>query len=104
MMNDLTRYGENTFERIKHLTAEGVEFWYARELQAVLEYTEWRNFELVILKSKEACSTSGNSVADHFVDVNKTIPMPKINYRHYLHYWQPSGVCAGLYSLRLVFV
>ena len=77
MMNDLTRYGENTFERIKHLTAEGVEFWYARELQAVLEYTEWRNFELVILKSKEACSTSGNSVADHFVNVNKTIPMPK---------------------------
>jgi DNA-damage-inducible protein D len=77
MMNDLTRYGENTFERIKHLTAEGVEFWYARELQAVLEYTEWRNFELVILKSKEACNTSGNHVADHFVDVNKTIPMPK---------------------------
>ncbi|NLG57632.1 MAG: DNA damage-inducible protein D [Clostridiales bacterium] len=76
-MTDLARYSENTFERIKHFTEEGIEFWYARELQRVLEYTEWRNFESVIDKAKEACVNSSNQVADHFVDANKTIPMPK---------------------------
>jgi DNA-damage-inducible protein D len=77
MANDLTKYSENTFERIKHMTDEGIEFWLARELQQVLEYAEWRNFEGVISKAKEACKGSGNKVSDHFVDVNKTILMPK---------------------------
>lgn len=76
-MQGLRHYSESTFERIKHLTDEGIEFWYARELQPVLEYTEWRNFEGVIARAKEACKGSGNVVSDHFVDVNKTITMPK---------------------------
>lgn len=75
METDLSRYNENTFEGIKHLTEEGIEFWYARELQTVLEYTEWRNFETVINKAKEACNTSGNNMSDHFVDVNKMVPI-----------------------------
>ena len=57
--------------------AEGIEFWYARELQPVLEYTQWRNFESVVEKAKNACLNSGNSVPDHFADVSKTIEMPK---------------------------
>ena len=44
MSNDLTKYSEQVFEDIKHINEYGQEFWYARELQAVLEYTEWRNF------------------------------------------------------------
>ena len=75
METDLSRYNENTFEGIKHLTEEGIEFWYARDLQTVLEYTEWRNFETVINKAKEACNTSGNNMSDHFVDVNKMVPI-----------------------------
>jgi DNA-damage-inducible protein D len=75
METDLSGYNENTFEGIKHLTEEGIEFWYARELQTVLEYTEWRNFETVINKAKEACNTSGNNMSDHFVDVNKMVPI-----------------------------
>ena len=75
METDLSRYNENTFEGIKHVTEEGIEFWYARELQTVLEYTEWRNFETVINKAKEACNTSGNNMSDHFVDVNKMVPI-----------------------------
>ncbi len=55
----------------------GVEYWFARDLQTLLEYTEWRNFITVILKAKTACEVSGQVVADHFVDVNKTITMPK---------------------------
>ena len=50
-----------------------IEFWYARELQDVLEYTEWRNFKKVIDKAKIACDNSGNSVEDHFVDINKMV-------------------------------
>lgn len=53
------------------------EFWYARELQQALEYTEWRNFVNVIKKAMEACNGSDIPVSDHFVDVNKTIDMPK---------------------------
>lgn len=56
---------------------EGIEFWFARDLQKLLGYTEWRNFNVVIEKAKISCETSNQSIFDHFVDVNKTIPMPK---------------------------
>jgi DNA-damage-inducible protein D len=55
----------------------GEEFWYARELQKVLDYSEWRNFNLVIKKAIIACENSGNKGSDHFVDVNKTTAMAK---------------------------
>ncbi len=55
----------------------GIEFWFARDLQKLLEYDDWRNFLNVIEKAKIACKKSGHDVEDHFVDVNKTIPMPK---------------------------
>lgn len=64
---------ESIFENIKRLLEDGTEFWYARELQGVLEYTEWRNFIKVIDKAKIACDNSGNHVEDHFVDVNKMV-------------------------------
>jgi len=57
--------------------AEGIEFWFARDLQQLLEYGDWRNFSNVIEKAKIACKNSEHNVNDHFVDVNKTIPMPK---------------------------
>lgn len=65
------------FEDIKHTTDMGMEFWYARELYPVLEYSEWRNFNKVINKAMLACKNSGFSIDEHFVEVNKTIPMPK---------------------------
>lgn len=40
-------------------------------------YTEWRNFSKVIDKAITACENSENEVSDHFVEVNKTIEMPK---------------------------
>ncbi len=64
---------ENTFESIKHINEYGQEYWLARELQPVLEYTEWRNFSRIIDKAKDACTGSGNRVKDHFVDANKMI-------------------------------
>lgn len=68
-----SNYTESLFESIRHVNEYGQEFWYARELQIALEYTEWRNFTKVIDKAKAACNGSENSVSDHFVDVNKIV-------------------------------
>jgi DNA-damage-inducible protein D len=56
---------------------EGVECWSARELQVLLGYSKWENFEKVIQKAKEACQHAGEEVLYHFPDVRKTILMPK---------------------------
>ena len=70
---EMVEYSEQTFECIKHYTEDGQEFWYARDLQRVLEYTEWRNFTGVIEKAKIACQNSGIDPDDDFVDVNKIV-------------------------------
>lgn len=72
-MADIQKYSEQTFESIKHYTEDGEEFWFARELQKVLEYTEWRNFSTVIDKAKMACANSGLDPEGDFVDVNKIV-------------------------------
>ena len=56
---------------------QGVEYWLARDLQKLLDYEEWRNFLNVIEKAKTTCKNSGQNINYHFVDINKTIPMPK---------------------------
>lgn len=66
-------YTESLFESIKHVNEYGNEFWYARELQSALEYTEWRNFSKVISRAMLACENSGNTISDHFVEVNKMV-------------------------------
>ena len=61
------------FEDIKHIDENGLEFWYARELQIVLDYKQWRRFENVINKSKIACNNSNVSIDDHFANVGKMV-------------------------------
>ncbi len=56
---------------------EGVECWSARELQGLLGYSKWENFEKVIQKAKGACKNVGEEIAYHFPDIRKTIAMPK---------------------------
>ncbi|MDD5131689.1 MAG: DNA damage-inducible protein D [bacterium] len=63
-----------TFEESAY-TQNGVEYWMARDIQNLLDYDEWRNFLKVIDKAKIACSKSGQSIADHFVDVNKMVKL-----------------------------
>lgn len=72
-MSEIVKYNGQTFESIRHINEYGEEFWYARELQVVLEYSEWRNFLKAVEKAKTACENSDNIVSDHFVDVNKMV-------------------------------
>ena len=62
-----------SFEEIKHVDENGGEFWYARELMEVLDYSLWQNFEKIINKAKVACTTSNVNAFDHFIDVNKMV-------------------------------
>lgn len=66
-------YTESLFESIKHINEYGEEFWFARELQKALDYTEWRNFFKVVEKAMISCENSGNSTSAHFVEVNKIV-------------------------------
>lgn len=76
LLNDIDKTNKS-FEDIKHIDENGVEFWYARELMPILQYSNWQNFEKIINKAKMSCQNSDISVFEHFTDVNKTIKMPK---------------------------
>lgn len=75
MGTELTTYSEQTFEGIKHINEAGQEFWLARELQPVLDYTQWRNFNEAVERAKLACKNSGFEPADHFADVSKMVEL-----------------------------
>lgn len=66
-----------SFESFALHTSEGIEFWFARDLQQLLGYSKWDNFQNVIYKAKTACELSGEDVDNHFADIGKTIEMPK---------------------------
>ena len=70
-------YTNSIFENIKHIDENGNEFWEARELMPLLEYSKWENFHKVIKRAIIACETSNNNVNDHFPEFRKTIAMPK---------------------------
>ena len=72
-MNEIKEYTKKVFEDIKHIDNNGNEYWYARELQNILEYTQWRRFENVINKAKIACKNSNIKVDDHFANVGKMV-------------------------------
>ena len=76
LLNDIDK-NNKSFEDIKHIDENGVEFWYARELMPILQYSNWQNFEKIIDKAKISCENSAISVFEHFIDINKTIKMPK---------------------------
>ena len=71
------KYTNNTFENIKHIDDYGNEFWFARELQKVLEYKDWRNFQKVIDKAVISANNSVSSKEDWVVEVNKPIKTGK---------------------------
>jgi len=73
MKNNIEKYEEVVFEKIKHIDEFGNEYWEARELQKVLEYSKWDKFLNVIDKAKTACENSKNIINDHFLQVGKIV-------------------------------
>jgi DNA-damage-inducible protein D len=63
----------SSFESASQTTQEGIEFWFARDLQHLLGYSKWDNFKNVILKAKTACEVSGHDILDHFPDIGKMV-------------------------------
>ena len=72
LLNDIEK-NNKSFEDIKHVDENGIEFWYARELMPILQYSNWQNFEKIINKAKVSCGNSDISILDHFTDVNKMV-------------------------------
>jgi len=68
MKNELSKKHLTLFESIKEIDKDGNEFWGARKLSKVLEYSEYRHFTPVIDRAKEACENSGHIISDHFED------------------------------------
>jgi DNA-damage-inducible protein D len=66
-----------TFEGHAQRTENGVEYWLARDLQHLLGYGKWDNFQGVISKAKTACELSGHAIANHFADVGKMVELGK---------------------------
>jgi len=62
-----------SFEAIKQIDDIGIEFWFARDLQEVLNYSKWENFSKVIDRAMLACKNSGLNIADHFPEVRKMV-------------------------------
>ena len=60
------------FDDIRH-EADGIEYWYARELMKLLDYVQWRNFDNAINKAMISCENNGNVAEDHFSRINNTI-------------------------------
>jgi DNA-damage-inducible protein D len=61
------------FEDAAHQDEDGIQFWFARDLQRLLEYVEYRNFQPVIQKAMDACRNSGQPVENHFVQVHEMV-------------------------------
>lgn len=82
------------FDDIIHVSEDAeIEFWYARELQPLLGYARWENFELVIKKAKAACENAGGNIEDHFRDVTKMIKLAKNAEREVKEYTLTRYAC-----------
>jgi DNA-damage-inducible protein D len=77
MARELMQKQNSLFEQIKQIETEGNEYWSARDLSKVLEYSEYRHFLPVIERAKEGSSNSGQEVSDHFEDILEMIAIGK---------------------------
>ena len=68
---DIEKVNNTIFESIKHIDEEGGEYWLARELMVVLNYTQWRRFNETINKAITACENSDIDINRQFANVGK---------------------------------
>ena len=74
-MKELKNPGKSVFEQIRRVDENGVDYWSAREMAKILEYSEYRHFLPVIEKAKEACANSNNNPLDHFEDILEMVSL-----------------------------
>ena len=92
-MKNIENYNKNIFESIKHIDENGNEYWYARELMKVLEYTKWQNFNKVIKLSIITCKANNLNVLEHFTDVSKMIKIGKGGQRKQIDFKLSREAC-----------
>lgn len=92
-MDEMNLYKEKIFDDIKHIDEFGNEYWEARELMPLLEYSKWENFHRVIKQSMIACENSNNVVLDHFPEVRKPIVGGKGNIQNVVDYHLSRYAC-----------
>lgn len=90
MSSKISQSANTLFEQIKEIDENGREFWGARKLSKILDYSEYRHFLPVLDKAKEACKKSGKTITDHFEayleeithgkGAKKTYPSVKLSY------------------------
>ena len=73
MRTRLTKKAITTFESIKKIDDNGVEYWSSRDLAKALDYADYRNFIAAIQRAKEACKNSNQPVSDHFGDITEMV-------------------------------
>ena len=94
LSKEIEKKHHHTFENLKQISNDGMEFWSSRQLAKVLAYAEYRNFQPVIEKAKQACSNSGQKFEDHFVDMHEMVEigsgaqreMPSVAFSRYACY------------------
>ncbi len=77
MTRRLTKRAQEAFEKIKRVDDNNIEWWSSRDLARALEYTDYRNFLVVMRKAWAACQNSGQNPYDHFVKLNEMIKIGK---------------------------
>ena len=85
-MNEIEKYTNKIFENIKHVDENGVEYWKARELAKILEYSEFRKFNNTINKAIEACKNSNQDIDNHFAQVSEMVEIGSNAKRQLLDY------------------
>ena len=80
MDKQLQTLQHNLEAAVQRADAEGIEFWFARDLQADLGYARWENFLTAIQRAMESCQASGHTASDHFRGVTKLIAIQKIRW------------------------
>ena len=92
-MKEVEQYNETIFEKIKNIDEYGNEYWCARELMPLLDYSKWENFHQVIKRSMIACETSNNNALDHFPEVRKMVDIGSNTKRETIDYHLSRYAC-----------
>jgi DNA-damage-inducible protein D len=77
MDKQLHHLQQNLEAAVQRADADGIEFWFARDLQTHFGYARWENFQTAINRAMESCETSGHGASDHFRGVTKMIELGK---------------------------